>query len=458
MKPQDLVTDRLQETFAKLSSSSASLCLAKWLQVTLHLHNGQSQSCHHVKSTPIDAKQLALHPSAMHNTPIKMDARGQMLAGQRPSECSYCWKIEERGRLSDRITKSAEPWALPHLNEVLQSGVGPRMQPRYVEISFDSVCNLKCAYCGPSYSTAWMNEIKAKGPYPTSKLYNNLWLAEWNGTLPLPPAERQAMVDRFWDWWPELVQGLQNFRITGGEPLLSQETWKVLAWLAGNAMPQLQFAINTNLSVPEDRIANLIQAMNSCLNNVARFTIYTSVDTVGARADYIRFGLKYDQWLKNVRLILQSAQAPITLSLMVSVNALSLSGLKDLMVMVLDLRRDFPQHRIGLDTPYLQNPQHLSVEILDPSFESYIDAAVEFMHANPGGGKTAGFWKYEIVKVDRIRELIRRPSLRAWHRRILRRDFYQMLTEYDRRRGTDFLTTFPEYTKFWQRCRRWLWN
>ena len=34
-----------------------------------------------------------------------------------------------------------------------------------------------------------------------------------------------------------------------------------------------------------------------------------------------------------------------------------------------------------------------------------------------------------------------------------RKDFYNWFTEYDRRRGTDFLKTFPDLASFYNRCK-----
>jgi len=36
-----------------------------------------------------------------------------------------------------------------------------------------------------------------------------------------------------------------------------------------------------------------------------------------------------------------------------------------------------------------------------------------------------------------------------------RADFYRFFSEHDRRRGTDFLTTFPEMRTWWDECRYW---
>ena len=40
------------------------------------------------------------------------------------------------------------------------------------------------------------------------------------------------------------------FRITGGEPLLSKHTMKVIDYLLENPQPNLDFAINTNACPP----------------------------------------------------------------------------------------------------------------------------------------------------------------------------------------------------------------
>jgi hypothetical protein len=34
-----------------------------------------------------------------------------------------------------------------------------------------------------------------------------------------------------------------------------------------------------------------------------------------------------------------------------------------------------------------------------------------------------------------------------------RKDFFRFFTEHDRRRGTDFLKTFPELEEFWNLCK-----
>ena len=56
-----------------------SLCLAKWQQVSLHLPTGLNNSCYHPPLHEIDAQEIVLHPSALHNTTYKKEQRRKMV-------------------------------------------------------------------------------------------------------------------------------------------------------------------------------------------------------------------------------------------------------------------------------------------------------------------------------------------------------------------------------------------
>ncbi|MCX6102749.1 MAG: hypothetical protein NT000_05730 [Proteobacteria bacterium] len=81
----------------ELDAVSPSFCAAKWKQVTVHLQNGLTHSCHHPVPHKIPLKELQLNPSALHNTEFKKQQRKLMLQGKRPAECDYCWRVEGGG-------------------------------------------------------------------------------------------------------------------------------------------------------------------------------------------------------------------------------------------------------------------------------------------------------------------------------------------------------------------------
>src|SRR6185312_10142021 len=112
--------EKILETRKKLNAVSPSFCLAKWLQVTIHLQNGQTHSCHHPGTHTVPVEELKKDSTALHNTSFKKQQRKAMLEGKRPDECRYCWNIEDSpgNHCSDRHFKSHDAWAMPHFDEV----------------------------------------------------------------------------------------------------------------------------------------------------------------------------------------------------------------------------------------------------------------------------------------------------------------------------------------------------
>jgi hypothetical protein len=119
-----------------------AMCLAKWKQVSLHLPTGLNNSCYHPPLHPIPAELLVDNPSALHNTPYKKEQRKIMLQQERPSECSYCWTMEDNSKLSDRHYRSGEPWAAKDFNTIMNSTGDEDVVPSYVEVNFNHACNL----------------------------------------------------------------------------------------------------------------------------------------------------------------------------------------------------------------------------------------------------------------------------------------------------------------------------
>ena len=147
----------------KLEEISPTMCLAKWNQVSLHLPTGLTNSCYHPPLHQIDPTNLDSNPAELHNTPEKLKQRQQMLNGERPEGCSYCWKMEDTGEMSDRHYRSGEPWAIQDFESIKNNPIDSGWTPRYVEVNFNNACNLKCSYCSPQFSTTWGQEIAVYG-------------------------------------------------------------------------------------------------------------------------------------------------------------------------------------------------------------------------------------------------------------------------------------------------------
>ena len=65
-----------------------------------------------------------------------------------------------------------------------------------------------------------------------------------------------------------------------------------------------------------------------------------------------------------------------------------------------------------------------------------------------------GFKDYELHRLDRNIAWMRDgQNLDPSHIKLQKADFYRFFAEHDRRRGTDFVKTFPKMTTWWQECK-----
>lgn len=446
--------DKIEEMKAKLNSVSPSFCLAKWLHVTLHLNTGHTHSCYLPQTHKIPLAELARSPSALHNTREKKAARQQMLEGKRPSECGICWNIEDLPgtHYSDRHYRGVDDWTMPFFDEVRSRPWDQDINPKYMEVSFSSACNFKCSYCSPAVSTEWMKEIKQKGAYQLSDMrHQHLPWFEENGKLPLDE-ETNPYLAAFWDWWPNLVPDLLYFRITGGEPLLSRSTFRVLEWLKDNPAPNLKLSVNSNLGVPKKVFERFLELITDLVANgkIHSHILHTSLDTYGPPAEYIRNGLSLPQFEENLERYLATVPKA-AVAFMSTFNNLSLTNYQAFLEKVIAWRqRGTPRgQQILLDIPHLQAPHHQSVQILSADYQLRMEALIAFMEAHKD--KQFGIREGEIFKMKRILEWMREPLDPEWLK-VQRRNFYLFFSEHDRRRGTNFLATFPEMGDFWRHC------
>lgn len=266
LKIKSVYASQADDIKAKLDSVGPGMCLAKWQQVSINLTAGLTHSCYHPRPHRIPLDELSASPSALHNTSYKKSQRKLMLEGQRPQECGYCWKIEDAGHVSDRLYRSGEPWAAETFEMVVDKPWDWDVVPRYVEVNFNQACNLKCSYCSPHLSSTWMQEAERFGPYPTRIPHNSLEHLRSSSLMPIPHREHNPYVEAFWKWWPELYKSLKHFRMTGGEPLMDRNTFKVLDFIEQNPKLDLEIAVTSNLSVEPklfERFLSKIQSIES---------------------------------------------------------------------------------------------------------------------------------------------------------------------------------------------------
>jgi organic radical activating enzyme len=387
-----------------------------------------------------------------------------MLQGARPSECDYCWAVEDNSdRFSDRIFKSGENWSYPYMDEIVNSDWRDDYNPKYVEVAFSNACNFKCSYCGPAFSSKWVEEIEKYGGYPTLDNFNsNEWLKMEN-KFPIPHSEYNPYIEAFWKWWPDLYKDLHTFRITGGEPLMSKDTWGVLDYILEHPNPnkELKLAINSNLGVPDKLIDKLIEKIKRLEDEgrVKELIIFTSVDAWGEQAAYVRTGMEFNKFWDNINKVLSASNRTIV-TIMSTYNALSVFSYPQLIQGVYKLKNDYASNdrywnsAVFLDSSYLRFPLHQTVQVLPHQFANNIldqSKLITYYAAPSFSHEHIGYSDVEVQKVKRIYDWMIAPQDATQQMRN-RYSFYQYFSNHDKRRGTDFCKTFPELEEFYNFC------
>lgn len=377
-------------------------------------------------------------------------ARQDMLNGVQTKECDYCWNIENLGsdHFSDRHYKTSNIgmglWG--RFDEVVESRLGENINPSYLEVAFENTCNFKCTYCSPDVSSKWMDEVQKHGGYRlvNGHTHHDLnWLKQV-GKFPIHHSEHNPYIEKFWQWWPELYKTLTTFRITGGEPLLSDNTWKILDYIAVNPRPELKLSINTNMGIPTKLVSKLVDRINALNGKCGQIEIFTSAESTGAHAEYSRFGMDWNLFEENVNYFL--ANTNDRLSFMTTVDIFASSSFDDFIRFVCNLRKIYDTNRaksrIGISISYLRWPKHQQITLLSKAqkqlFAAKLEAVIEELTI--GGFDING--NLYIEEVDQIRRLIEWMNSEEPDNNELI-NFVNVFDEMDRRRGTNMLETFP---------------
>jgi len=435
-----------------------SFCLAKWHHVTVYLQSGETHSCYHPQPHKIPLQELSNNPSALHNTNEKKLERKLMLEGGKPEGCNYCWNIEAMGPdyISDRHLRNSSIFTEERYQQTSKGAWDQNINPEYIEINFGNECNFKCGYCHPKYSTSFYNEIKKFGPVTTVK--NHRCDIDWM-TL-YQREEENPYVDAFWKWWPDLRKTLNIMRITGGEPTMHRSTWQLFDKINEDPMPNLELNINSNLGTKTSIIEKLSDNVKNLIDNkkIRAFKLFTSMDTWGPRAEYIRNGLDLELWETNFHTYLNNTASPITF--MITFNIFSVTTFKTLLEKMLEWRKQYGwydeshQHRIRFDTPYLRDPIQYDMNILPKDeYMPYMRESLEFMLNNVDNSSSDKFTTIEYEKFKRVVDYMETSNYSEHKLNEGRKDFYNWFTELDKRRNTNLLEIFPEMKGFYNLCK-----
>jgi organic radical activating enzyme len=438
-----IMDDRLlQYRDGILNSKSASFCGAKWGNSTLWLGSGETSSCHLPPVHKIDPEQILLDPAKLHNTDHKIKMRQLMKDGHKPSECDYCWKIESMGTdyISDRVFKSLQ-FSPEEMQEWFDKPADARIIPPTLEVMFDRTCNFACSYCNANFSTAWERDIKKHGNYNLETSGGGAFKHDGTANNCFEKTEN-PYIKAFWEWWPELSKELRTLRVTGGEPLMSTDVWKLIDLFAEEKY-QFELGINTNLGAKRSIIDRLIERSRD-INNL---TLFTSMETTGAQAEYIRDGLNYESWCDNVERILGESNVK-RIVVMMTINALCLFNITEVMDQIMLWKRRHG-NRISMSINFLRFPAFQSLTVLPDSIrETAYQNLSNWFEKNRDNPDLIVTEKSDVKRLISYVNIIETPHSYDTDLEKNRKDFKKFYTQYSSRRDIS-INVFPQEFLQW---------
>lgn len=215
--------------------------------------NGQYRLC--CISTEKDNREnIKTHtPQEWLDSSTVKEAKKNLEQNKWPDACLKCEKLESKGITSKRQSANFSSPGITHL-----------------DIRFGNSCNLKCLFCWHMSSSSIAQEaidMQNAGIQPIHEVMKN-------------PVINWADEDSI----KKIISyPLEEVYLTGGEPMMV----KHLPLLLEKLDPEITLRFNTNCTIWNNKLEKLLRRFKKVKMDV-------SIDAIGEKNDYIRFGSKWN--------------------------------------------------------------------------------------------------------------------------------------------------------------------
>jgi MoaA/NifB/PqqE/SkfB family radical SAM enzyme len=219
----------------------------------------------------------------IYNSRYMQLLRRDFLYGQKPATCQRCWNEEAAGRTSKRMNSRIR--LKEYYDQVDFNNLNPD-QLWFIDLKLGNICNLKCRICGSWSSSKWAKEEIDYVPGLENRREHLAYKFLTDGAW---PRENET----FWDNLKILLPNIKYFEFTGGEPFLIEQHFDLLRYAVENDYAKnIEIHYNTNGTVfPESA---------ELWANFKHVEIAFSIDNVGTRFEYERYGADWVEVQENI--------------------------------------------------------------------------------------------------------------------------------------------------------------
>jgi sulfatase maturation enzyme AslB (radical SAM superfamily) len=299
----------------------------------------------------IDLRQHTLEEA--FNSQYMTELRHNFILGQHTTNCQRCWDEEAAGRVSKRMHSIAK------LNSVgiADPQFSSPSKLQFIDLKLGNICNLKCRICGSFSSSKWAAEelaIRPNNRTARENLANGRWVRESS---------------RFWENLQELIKHVKYFEFTGGEPFLISEHFDLLAVAT-------MLGYSKNISIHYNTNTTVVPQLGLDIwPSFKHVEIAFSIDDLGARFEYQRYGAEWSKTQDNLNCFFQlkNSSDNIDLQLCLTVNALNFFYIDEMCAWVAEQKFDHVYFNVLHDAAHfsIKNLNDVAKKMIHTKFDRY---------------------------------------------------------------------------------------
>ena len=322
----------------------SNICPLPWTSLEVDV-NGSASPCCLYKGTIPNYKVYETDLKTIQKSEYMELLRKQFRVGNKPISCQSCWQEEDAGKTSKRMN------SLYKMKNSLKDWT-PNDEPslKFIDFKLGNVCNLKCRICGSWSSSKWAQEELDYGENPVAR--KHLTEGGWPKKHP-----------QFFDDIKEVLEDVEYFEFTGGEPFMIHNHFKILEHCVEKGYAKNQdIHYNTNgTHLPGREIFDLWK-------HFKRIEIAFSIDDVGEQFQYQRHPANWKEVNHNVNQFKIYQLANMEFQICTTISIFNIFSLAKIALWV----RQFNPNYFYVNT--LFDPPYFNIQTLPKQIKNVVNA------------------------------------------------------------------------------------
>ena len=285
--PVEINLDSLRPDQSDRLIKNNVFCMLPWI----HLHAWPTGEAYPCCIFDDKSKVGSLRDNSMSeiwNNESMRQIRQDMLNETPVKGCSKCYDQEEKGLFSMRNSSNKHfGHHIADVDKTAPDGTHPEFKIRYWDVRFSNICNFRCRYCGPNFSSNWWEDKAAMYGKENMRHTKFQYAGKHKNDI--------------WEQMQPHLPYIEQVYFAGGEPLIMDEHYKLLELLIEQGRTDVRLIYNTNFSELVYKRRDVLEMWK----HFSSVSIGASLDGMGARGEYMRKGTVWSEIEDNRRRMLE---------------------------------------------------------------------------------------------------------------------------------------------------------